>query len=116
MGHRLRRTPEYKRARADLRFSARLLLPVLERRIADNPATPPPRGREDWFRFEVLLAGRVVTVERDPSELVIFFRVVAPDEVWLDLVVDLRDPPGWFLQPVGEWSEGLVQPPRSELN
>lgn len=115
MAYRLRRTPEYLRARQDLRFSARLLLPELEARIADNPAAGPPPEANDWFRFQALLGGRLVTVERDPSGLLIFFRAVGAD-VWLDLIVDLHDPPDWFLQPVGTWAETLVAHPDSRLN
>jgi hypothetical protein len=108
MAHTLRRTPAYRRARADLRFSARLLLPQLEARIADNPSALPPNAAADWFRFEVMLGGRLTTVEHDPSGLLIFFRVVLSEVVMLDLIVDLLDPPDWFLQPIGTWAEGLV--------
>lgn len=30
------------------------------------------------------------------------------DVVWFDLIVDLRDPPDWFLQPTGTWAEQLL--------
>jgi hypothetical protein len=87
-----------------LRFG---LLPM----IADNPVAAAPN------RFQVILGNRLVTCERDEtSDLLLFFHRVRPGLTDLDLVVDLRDPPDWFLQPVGEWSEDLVRQVKEHLN
>lgn len=102
MANSLRRTPEYRRAMKDLRFSARLLLPAIEERIADDPD-------HRRHRFDLMFDGHPAVMERDPNaDLLIYFHRVDSSTVSLDLVVDLRDPPDWFIQPEGTWADDLA--------
>jgi anaerobic selenocysteine-containing dehydrogenase len=112
MANRLRFSPEYLRAREDPRMSARLLLRFgLEPRIA---ADPDSRGDN---RFEVILGGHLAVAEKvDEADLLIFFHRVNERVVQLDLIVDLLDPPDWFLNPTGTWAEQLVEQTRDLLN
>lgn len=96
----LKRTPEYRRASADLSFRARIIQRVIEQRIESDPDNHE-------LRVHTRLAGAMVVVEANGDVLVYFHRLDA-DAVSLDLIVDLRDPPDWFISPHGKWAERLL--------
>ena len=97
MTNRLKRRSEYLRSIADLSLSARMRLRAAELGIADDPD-----HRES--RIDTVLGGRSVVLEGNGSLLVYFHRLDA-GAVSLDLVVDLEDPPDWYVQPTGTWFE-----------
>jgi hypothetical protein len=51
--------------------------------------------------------GNRMVILQETARLLTYFHRVDGDEVSLDLVVDLRDPPDWFVQPTGTWFEHL---------
>jgi len=97
----LRRTPQYRRASADLNSRARIIQRVIEERIAANP-----EHRE--LRVETSLGGAVVVMEAN-AEVIVYFHRLDEHTVSLDLVVDLRDPPDRFITPHGTWAEDLLE-------
>ena len=99
MPNKLKRRSEYKRATADLGRLSKLHLRLAEIGIADNPDHMNGRA-------SVVLGGRPVTLEYN-GDLRIWFHRLDADTVSLDLVVDVRDLPDWFVQPTGSWFEQM---------
>lgn len=92
MGISLRPTADYTAAKADLNLSARLALRIVEQGIK---ADPDHRiGRIDYT--SPMLRGATVVAEQNGDLIVIFHRISAMI-VSLDLVIDLKNPPDWYL-------------------
>jgi hypothetical protein len=94
-----RARPTYKRSLDDLSGLAKLHLRLAESRIEQTLTELEGRTR-------VMLGGRNVILEENGS-LRIWFEYLTDGTIPLYLVVDMDDPPDWFLSPWGTWLDDI---------
>jgi hypothetical protein len=93
----LRRRKEFQFARAELDWTAELRLRAAERVLENGADTVRPQLAIPFGRRTVILW--------QYRGLAIYFHWLDEVSISLDLVIDIGNPPDWFVRPSGTWFE-----------
>lgn len=89
---KLRPSPEYSAAKANLSLSAKIALRFIEQGIRADPD-----HRRNRIEYTVPMFGSPTVVVEENGDILVCFHRVDDTEVSLDLLIDRRDPPNWYL-------------------
>jgi hypothetical protein len=95
MKARLIRTERYRADRKPLSLSAKIALRFIERAIEKNPDDPPAYA---WRAYRHPLYPELELRVIENGGMVIGYRRVGISLVSMDMVVDRKDPPEWFIE------------------